>query len=307
MGDVTATRRRPHRFDFATTTLSFESEGTRCRGHLHRPDRPETPPVVVLAPDIAAEAAFGYTRYAERFAREGDAALAIDYRGAGGSDGDRQAAIDPSAQAADLSAAVDRVRRLDGGRRRVILWGHGLGGGHALATAAASRRVAAAVAVAPLLDGRAFVRRRSAGYLAHALRTGVRDRLLAPIGRPTSVPVVGGRDEFGVLPRSPTGEAYLDTVPRESDWANATPARGLLSLFRYRPIAGVDDVTCPTLVVAAAEDDLVDPGTVTAAADRIAGSTLLRLPVGHVDPLGDAFESAASHQVAFLDDAVGRR
>ena len=288
MGDVTATRRRPHRFDFATTTLSFESEGTRCRGHLHRPDRPETPPVVVLAPDIAAEAAFGYTRYAERFAREGYAALAIDYRGAGGSDGDRQAAIDPSAQAADLSAAVDRVRRLDGGRRRVILWGHGLGGGHALATAAASRRVAAAVAVAPLLDGRAFVRRRSAGYLAHALRTGV-------------------RDEFGVLPRSPTGEAYLDTVPRESDWANATPARGLLSLFRYRPIAGVDDVTCPTLVVAAAEDDLVDPGTVTAAADRIAGSTLLRLPVGHVDPLGDAFESAASHQVAFLDDAVGRR
>ncbi|WP_338739189.1 alpha/beta hydrolase [Haloplanus salilacus] len=306
MATTSATRRRSGRFDFATTTLSFESEGTRCRGHLYRPDRPATPPVVVLAPDLAAEATFGYTRYAERFARAGYAALALDYRGFGGSDGTRPAAIDPPAQAADLDAAVDRVRRLDGERRRVVLWGHGLGGGHALATAAASRRVSAVVAVAPLLDGRAFARRRSLGYLTRALRAGGRDRLLAPLGRSTTVPVVGGPREFGLLPRSRTGEAYLDLVPRGSDWANATPARGLLALFRYRPITTLDDVNCPTLVVAAGADDLVASETAATAADRIDGSTLVRLPVGHVDPLGDAFETAAAHQVTFLDGAVGR-
>lgn len=307
MADASATHRRPERFDFATTTLSFESDGTRCRGHLYRPARPATPPVVVLAPDLAAEATFGYTRYAERFARAGYTALAIDYRGFGGSEGERPAVIDPAAQAADLEAAVDRVHRLDGERRQVVVWGHGLGGGHALATAAASRRVAAAVAVAPLLDGRSFARRRSLGYLSRALRSGVRDRLLAPLGRSTTVPVVGGPTEFGLLPRRPTGDAYLDLIPREGDWANTTPARGLLSLLRYRPITDVDDVDCPTLVVAAGEDDLVSPETATTAADRIDGSTLLRLPVGHVDPLGDAFETAVAHQTAFLDGAVGRR
>jgi alpha-beta hydrolase superfamily lysophospholipase len=306
MADASATRRRPA-FDFATTTLTFESEGARCRGRLYRPDRPATPPVVVLAPDVAAEHTFGYTRYAERFARAGYAALAVDYRGFGLSrEGDAAGLVDPAAQAADLAAAVDRVRRLDGERRRVVAWGHGLGGGHALATAADSRRVAAAVAVAPLLDGRSFARRRSAGYLARAVRAGGRDRLLAPIGRSNTIPVVGGPGEFGLLPRSPTGEAYLDVIPRESDWANATPARGLLSLLRYRPIAAVDDVDCPALLVAAGEDDLVAPETARTAADRIDRSTFLRLPVGHVDPLGDAFETAVAHQLAFLDDAVGR-
>lgn len=306
MANPSTTHRRPDRFDFATTALTFESQGTRCRGQLYRPDRPATPPVVVLAPDVAAEATFGYTRYAERFARAGYAALAVDYRGVGENEGTGPTAIDPVAQAADIEAAVDRVRRLDGERRRVVVWGHGLGGGHALAAAAASRRVAAAVAVAPFLDGRSFARKRSLGYLSRALRSGGRDRLGSPLGRSTTVPIVGGVGEFGLLPRRPAGDAYLDLIPRESDWANATPARGILALFRYRPITDVGDVDCPTFVVVAGEDGLVSPETAATAADRIDGAALLRLPVGHVDPLGEAFETAVAHQIAFLDGVVGR-
>jgi dienelactone hydrolase len=313
---VTATHSR-RRFDVATTAITFESEGRTCRGRLYRPDRPTTPPVIVLGPEFAAEGTFGYPRYAERFARAGYAAFVFDYRGFGESEAPAQSGVaglgcgeaprnlvDPSAQVADWNAAVDRVRRLDGERRRVALWGFGLGGGHAIRVAA-NRRVAAVVAVAPVLDGRAFARARSPGYLARAVGTGIRDRLVAPFGRAHSVPVVGGHDEFGVLPR-PTGDAYLDLIPPTSDWRNETPARGLLSLFRYRPLTDAERVSCPTFLLAADDDDVAPPEPVADAADRIEESTFLRLPVGHVAPLGSAFETAAAHQTTFLDDVLGR-
>jgi len=301
---VTATVSR-RRFDIATTTLAFESEDRTCRGRLYRPDRPATPPVLVLGADFAAEGSFGYRRYAERFARAGYAAFVFDYRGFGESEGEPRNLVDPAGQVADWNAAVDRVRTLGGERRQVVLWGFGLGGGHAIRVAA-NRRVAAVVAVAPLLDGRAFARSRSPRYLARAVGVGLRDRLGAPLGRTHTVPVVGGRDEFGALPR-PTGDAYLDVVPPESDWHNETPARGLLSLFRYRPLQDTERVTAPTFLLAAADDDVAAPGVVADAADRIEGSTFLRLPGGHVDPLGPAFETAAAHQLTFLDDVFSDR
>lgn len=308
---MTATHSR-RRFDVATRTLSFESEGTQCRGRLYLPDRPATPPVVVCAPDIAAEQTFGYSAYAERFAQAGYAAFVFDYRGFGESDdadpvgwfgGETHHFVDPAAQVADLQAAIDRVARLDGERRRVALWGYGLGGGHAIRVAA-NRRVDTVVAVAPFLDGRAFARARSPRYLARATCAGVRDRLATAVGRSHTVPVVGGRDEFGLLPR-PTGDAYLDCVPRTSDWRNQTPARSLLALLRYRPLADAADVSSPTLLLAADDDDVAPPDAVTAAADRIDRSTYVRLPVGHVDPLDRAFEASVAHQLAFLDDALG--
>jgi pimeloyl-ACP methyl ester carboxylesterase len=166
--------------------------------------------------------------------------------------------------------------------------------------------VAAVVAVAPLLDGRAFARARSPRYLARAVGAGLRDRLGARLGRTHIVPVVGGHDEFGVLPR-PTGDGYLDAIPPESDWHNETPARGLLSLFRYRPIDDAARITAPTFLLAAADDDVAAPDVVADAADRIEGSTLLRLPGAHADPLGPAFETAAAHQTVFLDDVFGSR
>jgi len=257
-----------------------------------------------LGPTVAAESTFGYPRYAERFARAGYAAFVFDHRPVDG-DGPRNL-VDPAAQVADWRAAVDRVRRLDGERRRIVLWGFGLGGGHVIRVAAERRRVAATVAVSPL-DGRAFARGRSPGYLARAVTAGVRDRLGAPLGRSRSIPVVGGPDEFGLLPRAPTGQAYLDCIPPASDWHNETPARGLLSLFRYRPLADAADVDCPTLVIAAGRDDLVPPETAATAAECIDDATFLRLPVGHADPLGDAFETAVAHQLAFLESVVDAR
>jgi pimeloyl-ACP methyl ester carboxylesterase len=309
MPATTAERRAPATFEFATATLSFRSGERTCRGRLYRPERPSSPPVVVMGPTFAAEATFGYREPAARFARAGYAAFVFDHRGFGASDRSVDEAtprnrVDPAEQVTDWHAAVDRVRTLEGDRRRVALWGFGLGGGHVVRVAAErGRDVDAAVAVAPILDGQAFARARPWGYLARALAAGARDRVVSPLGWSRSIPVVGGREEFGVLPGA-AGDRYLDLVPPDSDWHNETPARSLLSLFRYRPILDADAVACPTLLIAAAEDGLVPPATVATAAERIDGATFLRLPVAHFDPLGDAVETATAHQIAFLDEAL---
>jgi pimeloyl-ACP methyl ester carboxylesterase len=262
--------------------------------------------VIVLGADFAAERSFGPEQYAERFARDGYAALAFDYRGFGASDGNDRGLVDPAAQVTDWHAAIDRVRWLDGQRRSIVLWGHGLSGGHVLRVAATSRRVAGVVAVTPLVDGRTLVRAHSPATLARLVAAGVRDRLLARIGRSSFVPVVGGPEEVGALPRTPTGCGYLDLVPPPSDWRNRTPARGVLSTFRYRPLADAADVGCPALLLAGTDDDVAPTTVVAEAADRIDGATFLRLPVGHTDPLDAAADEAAAHQLAFLAGAVGR-
>jgi dienelactone hydrolase len=302
MGRASTATRAP-RFSFATRTLGFDSGGDRCRGDLYLPDRPSTPPVVVMGPDFAAERTFGYPRYAERFAAAGYAVFRFDYRGFGDSEGTPRHLVDPERQVADWHAAIARVRRVDDvDGRRVVPWGFSLSGGHALRVASEARHVAAAVALAPVLDGRALARSRSTRYLARALRAGVRDRLGAVVGRPATVPVVGGPGEFAAIPRSPEGEAYLRLVPRDSDWRNATPARSLLAVSRYRPVTRAADVTCPSLFLAG--DDARTWSGVTTAADRMDDETLVRLPVGRFDLFGDAFEASVAHQLAFLDSAV---
>jgi alpha-beta hydrolase superfamily lysophospholipase len=284
---------------FAIRTLGFDSDGSRCRGVLYRPARPATPPVVVMGPDFAAERTFGYPRVAAQLAAAGYATFAFDYRGFGASEGRPRGVVAPERQVADWHAAVDRIRRVDGvDARRVALWGFGLGGGHAVRVAAESRRVSAAIAVAPLLDGWVLVRSRSPRYLSRAAVATVRDRLGARIGRPSTVPVVAG-------PHSHDGDAYLDRVPRDSDWRNATPARSLLAVGRYRPLRYAADVDCPLLVLTAGDDALVPPEQGERAADRAPEATLVRLPVAHFDIFRDrVIEEAVGHQVAFLDRAL---
>ncbi|MFB6108446.1 MAG: alpha/beta fold hydrolase [Haloplanus sp.] len=185
-----------------------------------------------------------------------------------------------------------------------MLWGFGLAGGHVVRVAG-DRPVAAAVAVASVLDGRRFLAGRSPRDLGGGAVAAVRDRLGSVVGRSHEVPVAGGPGEFGALPPS-LASAYLDCVPPESEWRNATPARALLSLPRYRPGADADDVTCPALLVAGRDDALAPAAAVDRAAERMADATFLRLPGDHFDPFsGPAFEEALAHQLAFLDRVVG--
>ena len=299
--------RRPSREAFSKVSVRFDSDGDDCAGWLYRPDSAENPPVVVMAPGFGAERTFGYPLVAERLAEAGYAVLLFDYRHFGDSEGEPRNLVDPAKQVADWRAAVSKVRdldRVDGSR--VILWGYSFAGGHALSVAAEDPRLAAVVAVAPFVDGKVAAKARGLKGNAKAVAAGLRDRLQSLAGRPYTVPIVGDPEEFAVVDTPGAKASLFRLIPKGSDWENACPARVFLSIRGYRPVESAEDVRCPTLFLGGADDDVVSLEAIESASETVPNATFVRLPTDHFGYFDDAFEATFAHQLAFLDEAVGR-
>ena len=295
--------RRTSRYDFSKVTVTFESGDDTCEGWLYRPDRPDDPPVVAMAPGLGGERRFGLPRYAERFAERGYAAFAFDYRGFDGSTGDPRHLVSPARQLEDLRSATERLREVDGvDADRLVLWGASLGGGHVLRAAADDVHARAVIAVTPILDARAALRTNGLGTLAKGVAAGVRDRVQSLVLDPHTVPVVGDPGDVALMTAPGATAAFETLVPPGSDWENETPARAFHSLLGYRPVSAASDVGRPTLLVAGSRDEVVPIATVESAAEELPESTLVRMPTGHFDAYrGDGFEQAVGHQLGFLD------
>jgi len=295
---------RPARERFATRAVAFDVDGATCRGTVYLPGGdPDDPPVVLMAPGLGAERTFGYPAVAERFADAGYAALLFDHPEFGDSDGDSQA-IDLSRQRAAYAAAIDRAERVDAVGDDLVLWGASLSAAHVLALAAERRDVDAVVGLVPMLDGRAIAVRRGGRYLARAAAAGLRDRVGHRIGRGRTVPIVGGTEECAAITEPGTKRKYIDLVDRDSAWRNETPARSLLGLVGYRPVARLDEISAPTFLLAGTDDAIVDADAVAAAGERLDRGTVVSMPADHFSVLGEDFEGAIGHQLSFLKDAL---
>jgi len=302
--------RRPTREAYSKRTIEFDSDGDTCVGDLYLPDRPENPPVVVMAPGLGAWRTFGLPAVAERFAEAGYAAFLFDFRHLGDSEGEPRGLVSPSTQIADYEAAIDAMRETDDvDSNRLVVWGHSLSGGHALSVAAANFRVAGVIATNPFVDGRPYLKagikdpKRSIKQLV----AGLRDTLGHRVGFGTNVRIVDDEDGFGVITAPGAKRALFDLVDRHADWENSVPARLLVSLPRYRPITTVGEIRCPTLVVGGRDDQITPADSAAAAADKIADSTYLELPIDHLSAFSDDFETVVDHQLAFLRSTVGHR
>src|SRR6056297_2406985 len=298
------TGRRLSHLRYARDDVDFESDGTRCAGWLYTPEGTARPPVVVMAHGFAGERTFGLEAYAEAFVARGYAVFLFDYRGFGESGGEPRGLVDPARQVADWEAAVDHVRRLDGvDGGQMALWGVSLSGGHVVEVAAGDPHVRAVVAQVPFLDGRAVTR---AGGVGHALKgtvAGVRDLVRKYTFRaPYRVPVVADPDEFAVMNSPGARRGVLDMVPDPKTWDNAVPARTLLHVPFYRPVASAGEVDCPVLLVAGREDEVVPASSVESAVDEFDDATLLSLPMGHFDGFDAAFDELVAHEATFLDE-----
>jgi pimeloyl-ACP methyl ester carboxylesterase len=273
-----------------------------------------------MAQGFAAPRVAGGPAVAERLAAAGYAVFLFDYRGHGDSAGRPRQLVSPARQLADWRAAARYARRRE--PDPLVLWGTSYGGGLALALAAdpladpsprTSRGAdadpddsidpAAVVATVPVVDGRAVVRALPTGTVARLAAAGLRDAVGSRVGRGRPVPVVGDPGETAFVTAPGARRTFLDAVPPGADWENAAPARSGLGFSRFRPLGDADSVACPALLVAAADDAVVPPATVEAAADRVPDATLVRLPGGHFDAYTAADEVAA-YGTAFLDTAL---
>ncbi len=282
-------------------TLTFDSEGVACTGWLYRPDDVESPPVLVLAGELAAERRFGLRRYAERLAEAGFAVFLFDYRNTGDSSGDPRNLVDPDSQVADWHAAIDGIReQAEIDTSQVVLMGIGLSGGYALRTAAEDGNVAAVVAQHPMLDGSAVFAGRGPKGTLSALVAGVRDKLQSRVLGPYRVPVVGDGTTISVFEDPGVRASFRQLVPPGSTWKDETPARIFLSLFRYSAVSDPEEIHCPTLLISGTRDDVAPADGIADLADDLPDSTLVELPVGHFTHYDRGFEQTFGHLVTFL-------
>jgi len=299
--------RRPAREAYSTRRVAFESEDETCVGTLYLPDRPDTPPVVVMAPGLGMWRSFVLPAIAERFAEAGIAAFVFDFRHHGDSDGKPRGLADPDKQIADYEAAIETMADTDAvDSDRLVLWGYSFSGGHVLSVAADRFDIAGVIATAPFVDGRRELRRslRQPKRFARSTLAGLRDAIGSKVGRGHEVRLVDDPDGFGVITVPGARRAVLDAVDRDSAWENRLPAQIFLAITRYRPITSVETIRCPTLVIGGRNDEVAPAEWAEDAADKIPESTFIELPADHTSVFDADFETVVGHQLTFLRSVV---
>lgn len=105
-----------------TERVDFNSLGTRCAGDLYLPESQDPVPGLVLGHSgvMVKEVLAAFAPY---FARAGFAALAIDYRTVGSSDGEPRGPDHPQRQVEDFRSAISYLRtRPEVDADRIGLW-----------------------------------------------------------------------------------------------------------------------------------------------------------------------------------------
>ena len=292
--------------NFTREDITFPSGDGHCAGDLYLPEGVERPPVVVMAHGIGALRSFRLDAFAERFAARGMAVLVFDYRNFGDSPGEPRCLVSPSRHVADYLAAMAHVRndsRVDG--NRLGLWGTSFSGGHVIAAAARDGNVQAVVSQVPFVSGPASALVYPFRYLVPAFSRAIADGLAGAFGRgPVMIPVVR-RSGAALLASEDSWDGYLSMVPDDTDWPGEVPARILLTLPLYRPVALARQVTAPTLMVVAQSDTLCPASAARRAANRIEGCRYAELPIGHFDAYdGDWFEKVVTMEGDFLEEQL---
>jgi dienelactone hydrolase len=292
---------------------SFESDGVRCEADLYYPIESEPPrPTVVMATVFGAPRSWGLSRFAERFAAAGVAALAFDYRHFGTSDGTPRRLVSPNRQLEDWSAALAHVRSLpDVDSDRLAIWGTSFSGGHVLTTARREPDVRAVVSMVPFVDGRAVMAHQTAhlGTVERGRTFGLAllDRLFGAVGRgPIELPIVSRPHEGGLVDTPGAESGFRSLVPEGATVVNRTPARVVLDLPFHRPGVGIDDLDVPVHLVIAEEDRLLPVRPMEQLAADLPDVSVHRVPAAHF-AVHDApwFEEVAERQVTFLTETLG--
>lgn len=289
--------------------VHFSSKGVRCAAWRY----PGTNGAcVVMAGGLAVTKEPGTDRFAQRFNEAGYTVLAFDYRAFGESDGHPRQVARIGEQLADWQAAIAHARSLPGvDPARLAIWGHSSSGGHALIVAARDPDIAAAIAVAPLVDGPAVapnaMRHQTSMASLRFTARAIRDALGGLIARdPLLIPLAGKRGTVTSLtsPDALTGAQALSPNDQYPDWQQEIAARSALRMGFYRPGRHARRVRCPLLVMAYQDDDVAPPAPAVKVARRAPQGELASLPGGHYAGFMAGHEQAVELQLSFLDRRV---
>jgi dipeptidyl aminopeptidase/acylaminoacyl peptidase len=231
--------------------VRFYSDGLLLEGSFYRASHDAPMPAIVFCPGsrVSRRMPF-YATYIPVLVANGVSVLLIDYRGWGGSKGDR-GTLYPLEQVADIRAGLAWLETRDEvDASRMGLFGVSMGGAHAMAAAGLDERAKAVVAVLSPMDGREMLRasRREHEFreLEATLRDDRRRRVLTGDGEVA--------DGLGpVTPeRSKTTALAQDAIP-------PIPLACVDAIYDYRPIDYVARISPRAALWVSATRDPVCP------------------------------------------------
>ncbi|WP_254533413.1 alpha/beta hydrolase [Natrinema gelatinilyticum] len=287
------------------TAISFESGGIRCSADLYLPlEIHRRLPCIVMGHGFSGTKDLGLPAFAERFAAEGFAVLAFDYRHFGESGGEPRQVVDVERQRDDYRAAIRRARSLGMvDPDRVAIWGTSFAGGHVIAVAADDPKLAAVITQVPMLDafrGRGS-ERAPVGVFVRMLLAGVYDAVRGKLGlSPYLVPVIGEPGGFAVI-TEPDAKPIAERLAADATtWRNEFAPCVVFDLPRYE-VGTVERITAPILLCVAEEDQQVSPEFAVQVVEHARNSEIIRYPVGHFQVyVGEMREQVIEDQLAFL-------
>jgi dienelactone hydrolase len=284
--------------------VRFASGNDECAAWLYRPEGDASSfPCVVMASGLSCVRDQGLDAFARRFAAAGFAALAFDYRYFGDSGGEPRSLLSAARQRQDWRAAVAFVGAEDGvDASRVVLWGFSLGGAHVQALSVVEPGIAAAICVAPVVDGaRSLLHIGGPAHVARLWIAGLRDGLRAlRRAEPYRIAAAGPPGSLAALNSPDSVPGFESVTPQGSSWGNEICARVALAP-PYRLAGKARRIPCPVLYCLVEDDDVNPPALGRRAAGAAPLGELSLFPGGHFDPFrGETFERMATAQVEFL-------
>ncbi len=285
--------------------VRFASGGEECAAWLFRPPPTSSPaPCVVMASGLSCVRDQGLDLFAQRFADAGFLALAFDYRYFGDSGGEPRALVSAARQREDWRAAIEHARSLGGvDPDRIALWGFSLGGAHVQSLALAEPRIAAAICVAPVVDGvRSLIHVGGPAHVARLGFAGARDALRALRGaEPYRLPAAGPPRSLAALNSPDSLPGFESVTAPGSRWRNELCARVALAP-PYRLGRKTRRIACPILYCLVEDDDINPPDLGARAARGAPAGELRFYPGGHFDPfVGETHQRMVVDQVDFLE------
>jgi len=288
---------------FNRVDADFLSHGTRCAGWLYQPKWIKRPPLVIMAHGFAAERAFGLPAFAQRFADIGMAVLLFDYRTFGSSEGSPRNNVDPIHHGEDWDAAIAHGRSLtDIDPERISLWGTSFSGAHVVCAAARDGNIQSLIGLMPFSGADTETSQLPwTDYFRYTIAA-MWDRLkTATTGEPHYIPVIGPPGSLSALNTLECLPGYMSMIPEGMTLDNRTPAKIMLKLMTYSPLADAERVNCPTLLIAGEHDSLIPIATVERLSESLLDCEFIRLKCNHFEPyIGKWFEENIEIQTDFL-------
>ncbi len=285
---------------------SFYSEGSKIAADLYLPEGGGQPgPGVVLAHGFSGIKELLLPAYGKRLSEAGFVTLAFDYRGFGGSEGERGRLV-PLEQMADIRNAVTFLQTLPEVNPDAIgLWGTSFGGANSLRVAAHDGRVKALVAQLTFASGGRMV----TGKMSPEERKKLADTIMKAREREVTKnrPL---RLSPHQLITDDDSKAFFTQALRDHPALTEMkiPFTLLQHIIEHNPEDEVHKITCPVLILAADNDIVTPPGESQALYDRIKSEKRL-VTLSHCRHYeayaGEPFEKGIAEITAWFSKYLG--